>query len=188
MKVSHIRKFILWLCRKQVSVRSVLKSLKIRGIHPERGKHEIVWLMRNGRAEVSAGKIVRVFPDKRFVRIVPSWMQKRDDDGKKLCLVCDKRLPKYRRSYCSDECWVKNTPGLIRVHVERRDNGVCAECKTQCRVPRDYSQENMARPTWEADHIVPVCKGGGLCGIEGYRTLCLPCHKKNTAKLVRKNA
>jgi 5-methylcytosine-specific restriction protein A len=36
---------------------------------------------------------------------------------------------------------------------------------------------------WEADHIVPVCEGGGGCGLDGYRTLCRPCHKAETAKL-----
>ena len=36
---------------------------------------------------------------------------------------------------------------------------------------------------WQADHIVPVTKGGGACGLEGLRTLCTPCHKAETAKL-----
>lgn len=36
---------------------------------------------------------------------------------------------------------------------------------------------------WDADHIVPVVEGGGLCGLENYRTLCHPCHKRVTAEL-----
>lgn len=36
---------------------------------------------------------------------------------------------------------------------------------------------------WEADHILPVSCGGGLCGPHGLRTLCLPCHKRVTANL-----
>lgn len=36
---------------------------------------------------------------------------------------------------------------------------------------------------WQADHIVPVVEGGGECGLEGYRTLCTPCHKAETKKL-----
>lgn len=36
---------------------------------------------------------------------------------------------------------------------------------------------------WDADHIIPVIEGGGLCGLENYRTLCHPCHKKETAAL-----
>lgn len=43
--------------------------------------------------------------------------------------------------------------------------------------------------TWEADHITPVCEGGGCCGLENYRTLCSECHKRETIKLAtrRKN-
>lgn len=36
---------------------------------------------------------------------------------------------------------------------------------------------------WEADHIIPVAEGGGQCGIENYRTLCVRCHRKVTREL-----
>jgi len=29
---------------------------------------------------------------------------------------------------------------------------------------------------WQADHILAVAEGGGSCGIENLRTLCVPCH------------
>jgi hypothetical protein len=38
---------------------------------------------------------------------------------------------------------------------------------------------------WEADHIVPIIEGGGCCGLENYRTLCVPCHRNET-RLLRK--
>lgn len=38
-------------------------------------------------------------------------------------------------------------------------------------------------PTWEADHVVPVVEGGGFCGLDGYRTLCVFCHRAETAAL-----
>ena len=41
---------------------------------------------------------------------------------------------------------------------------------------------------WEADHIVPVVEGGGGCGLEGYRTLCQPCHAKETKALAARRA
>lgn len=47
---------------------------------------------------------------------------------------------------------------------------------------------DTSRRFWEADHIVPVSEGGGGCGPEGYRTLCLPCHRKETAKLAARLA
>ena len=35
---------------------------------------------------------------------------------------------------------------------------------------------------WEADHIQSVAEGGGQCGLENYRTLCVVCHKKMSSK------
>ncbi len=31
---------------------------------------------------------------------------------------------------------------------------------------------------WDADHIIRVEHGGGICGLENLRTLCIRCHKK----------
>lgn len=42
--------------------------------------------------------------------------------------------------------------------------------------------------TWEADHIIPVVEGGGLCGLDNYRTLCIACHHKASAALARRRA
>ena len=36
---------------------------------------------------------------------------------------------------------------------------------------------------WDADHITPVVEGGGECGPEGFRTLCIPCHQRVTREL-----
>jgi 5-methylcytosine-specific restriction enzyme A len=36
---------------------------------------------------------------------------------------------------------------------------------------------------WAADHIVPVVEGGGECGLENIRTLCLGCHAEVTKQL-----
>lgn len=41
---------------------------------------------------------------------------------------------------------------------------------------------------WDADHRVPVVEGGGECGLEGFRTLCRPCHKRATAALAKRRA
>lgn len=41
---------------------------------------------------------------------------------------------------------------------------------------------------WHMDHIVPVVEGGGACGLENLRTLCLRCHKKDTRALARRRA
>ncbi|KAJ1813441.1 hypothetical protein LPJ56_005163 [Coemansia sp. RSA 2599] len=31
---------------------------------------------------------------------------------------------------------------------------------------------------WEAAHVIDVKHGGGLCGLDGYNTLCVPCHNE----------
>ncbi len=46
----------------------------------------------------------------------------------------------------------------------------------------------VSRSLWDADHILPVVKGGGGCGLENYRTLCQPCHKTATAALAARRA
>jgi len=33
---------------------------------------------------------------------------------------------------------------------------------------------------WHADHIKMVAQGGGLCGLDNFRTLCIKCHKSVT--------
>eukprot|EP00624_Nannochloropsis_granulata_P006783 evm.model.NODE_51573_length_27797_cov_44.275784.3 len=41
---------------------------------------------------------------------------------------------------------------------------------------------------WHADHIVPVVEGGGLQGLENFRTLCVACHQAATAELRERRA
>lgn len=128
----------------------------------------------------------------KFVRRVPLKDQKRDEQGLKLCLVCESALPERRTSYCSRECWIRNTPQMIRAQVAKRDKGICAGCGRQCRLNslrRSMEWEEFKKlPRWEADHITPVIEGGGLCGIDGYRTLCRDCHNKESASLAARRA
>ena len=39
---------------------------------------------------------------------------------------------------------------------------------------------------WQADHVAAVAEGGGGCGLANTRTLCTPCHAKETAALLRR--
>jgi len=43
-------------------------------------------------------------------------------------------------------------------------------------------------PLAEVDHIVPVCEGGGACGLDGLRLLCVPCHKDESKRLAQRRA
>lgn len=48
---------------------------------------------------------------------------------------------------------------------------------------RITSWKTLTRSLWQADHIVPVAEGGGQCGLDGYRTLCIGCHTSATQAL-----
>lgn len=106
----------------------------------------------------------------------------------------------------------------ISLTIENRDHGICALCgldtiaikrriekmRSRCRCygtksekhrPHSWArvQRLMRIHQWvgqpyEIDHIVPVVEGGGLCGPENYRTLCIPCHKQETKKLAKRLA
>ena len=116
---------------------------------------------------------------------------------------------------CKDEGLIRCWPNHARYMVGQRDHGVCAICgkdteKFRRRVRKWYfilqrksgietSQRflrkrykegwpRLYRSWWEAHHIVPISHGGGLCGLHGYRTLCVPCHKKVTAETKRAEA
>lgn len=113
---------------------------------------------------------------------------KKGEHEKGFCKVCKTRLQGRQTSYCSQECWYRNTPSIMRRMVEKRDKGVCALCGCQCKhrwmSHKTYTDQQIrSMPRWQADHIIPVAEGGGLCGLDNYRTLCTTCHKKVTNEL-----
>ncbi|ORX67169.1 hypothetical protein DL89DRAFT_53940 [Linderina pennispora] len=57
-----------------------------------------------------------------------------------------------------------------------------AEWGNKMRKPLNSMQEQfLPGMFWEAAHIVDVQEGGGVCGLEGFRTLCAPCHFEETS-------
>lgn len=131
----------------------------------------------------------------------------------RLCVECGGRLKGRRRSWCSAACVeayrIRAHPSYARHLVLRRDRGVCQHCGLQC-LPLEHaawglrrghrmarqSIERLLRPHgmaqhwrrksfWDADHIVAVADGGGECGIENLRTLCLKCHGRRTRQQAR---
>ena len=48
---------------------------------------------------------------------------------------------------------------------------------------RGKSFRGKRQGIWDMDHITPVSEGGGSCGLENLRTLCLACHRHETREL-----
>ncbi|MGE5646646.1 MAG: HNH endonuclease [Acidobacteriota bacterium] len=128
----------------------------------------------------------------------------RGPNGRNLCRWCNLEVPKGRVTFCSDFCvheWrLRTDPGYLRECVFERDRGVCAGCgidtvaefahmrrlRGAARLARYLSwglRPGSRKSLWDADHIVPVVEGGGECDLANLRTLCLRCHKKETAAL-----
>ncbi len=131
---------------------------------------------------------------------------RRGPAGLPLCRWCDLEiLARRRRTFCSDFCvhqWrLRSDPGYLRDQVFARDRGRCAVCAADTIAIfaalkrargsareeglRVYGMRSMSsrRSLWDADHIVPVAEGGGQCDLDNIRTLCLLCHREETARL-----
>lgn len=115
---------------------------------------------------------------------------------------------------CVHQHRIRTNTHYMRTCVYKRDNAICALCKQdtkkiarqakQYRDAKNWSQyyellEMHSIPKtrklwkrgfgggfWDADHIIAVKEGGGSCGLENIRTLCIKCHKENTSQQ-RKN-
>jgi 5-methylcytosine-specific restriction protein A len=167
---------------------------------------------RGGRAYVpdhalcEASGIVAKLP--RAARMPAAFPTRRDREGRALCRYCGGLVVAPRRTWCSDLCveaakiecgWTS----VIRKALWDRDNGICARCELDVKTLPGRSTLSgrwrwrcagewdelrgrgfdPAASAWEADHVIPVVEGGGGCGLDGYRTLCRPCHVLVTAEL-----
>jgi 5-methylcytosine-specific restriction endonuclease McrA len=93
---------------------------------------------------------------------------------------CGKALIGRRTRWATNKCltpemlqryWIlKGDQKTIRKAVAKRDDAYCRDCGVQ-------SWED-----WEADHIIPVHKGGGGCGLENFQTLCKEHHLVKTIR------
>jgi len=127
----------------------------------------------------------------------------RGPGGRALCRWCGVEVRRGRRSFCSDDCVhqhkLRSDPGYLRQQVFQRDRGICALCALDTeklrrrlrRLPRRERRKEAAslgvnpkRALWNADHIIAVVEGGGECDLANMRTLCVPCHKQATRKLM----
>jgi len=122
----------------------------------------------------------------------------RGPNGRCLCRRCGTEVAPPRRTFCSDACvheWkLRTQPEYVRRKLFERDHGVCAICRLdtvaelRALLKRTIHPGTRMGHLWHADHALPVVEGGGECSMDNFRTLCPPCHKRETAKLATRRA
>ena len=146
--------------------------------------------------------------DRYIGKLIDASLLPKTEDGFTCCRWCNGPVKPPKRTMCSPECVhelsLRTNGNYLRNCVYKRDKGVCAICNidTKQTAKKIFLLEGEERETfikehsislkrkiwikkhggglWDADHIIPVVKGGGLCGLENLRTLCIKCHKNET--------
>jgi 5-methylcytosine-specific restriction protein A len=131
-----------------------------------------------------------------------------NEDGYRSCRYCGMSITcKRRKTFCSavcvDEYLLRSNNRYLRKKVFSRDKGVCSLCNIDTKQialeilchdvgsdernnilkKYDISQKRKIKKrmgVWDADHIISVKNGGGQCGLDNLRTLCIKCHKNIT--------
>ncbi len=89
---------------------------------------------------------------------------------------CGKNLSSRQKKWWSKECQskslitfyvIKGDVQVIRELIFNKEEGFCRNC-------------GVYDANWQADHIIPIFKGGGGLGLENYQTLCVQCHSNKT--------
>jgi hypothetical protein len=138
----------------------------------------------------------------------------KNEAGLTCCRWCGMGVKPPKRTMCSPECVhelkLRINGRYLRDCVYKRDRGICAICnidtkktastanRLTCEEKIKFLEDNSISTKrkiwvqkhggglWDADHIIAVKEGGGLCGLENIRTLCIKCHKVVTKSLVSK--
>lgn len=116
---------------------------------------------------------------------------------------------------CVHELMIRRSGKYLRDCTYKRDKGICCLCgkdtkkiaktlwmylnnnqldeyhlllkEENIKPKRKLWKKKHGGGLWDADHIIPVKEGGGQCGLENIRTLCIKCHKIETKKLAQKS-
>lgn len=97
------------------------------------------------------------------------------------CVICNSNLPKFKRKYCSKECydnWYKKHPILFWSRIKRnclkRDNLTCQNCGY-----KSTSNSCLRCSDLNVHHIVPITNGGEPLKESNCISLCTDCHIKS---------
>ena len=160
-------------------------------------------------ATINADTNTNIINKKRYLgKLTPKNKMGKTEDGLVKCRWCQEGVKPPRRTLCSEECAhqikLRSSGSYLRYCVYKRDRGVCALCQTDTKLISkkalglygqqkiDYLQSHNISTKrkikkrknggglWDADHILMVKDGGGVCGLDNIRTLCIACHKKVT--------
>ncbi len=113
-----------------------------------------------------------------------------EERDKGVCAACGLDTGKLAR-LLERLCWgssiyaAKPRPEWLRDHWAKRVAGIRTRLIAS---GWDYETVSGIKSMWAADHTIPVVEGGGECGLDGYRTLCVPCHKRATKELAGRRA
>lgn len=108
-------------------------------------------------------------------------------------------------SGCQHEWRIRKDHAYMRRYIWERDGGVCCLCgldtEDQARrlllvleqhghaayleARREQGIPSHRATLWDVDHVRAVASGGGSCGEENLRTLCLGCHRERTTRQSR---
>lgn len=154
---------------------------------------------------------------KRYTgKLIDAKLLPKDENGLTCCRWCGKGVKPPRRTMCSPECvheiLIRTNGRYLRDCVYKRDKGICAICNQDTKLiakealslegedkkkflidnrillKRKIWKRKHGGGLWDADHIIPVKDGGGQCGLDNIRTLCIPCHKQITKDSYKKKS
>lgn len=148
-------------------------------------------------------------------KCIPAKLLPKNEEGLTCCRWCGKGVKPPRRTMCSPECvhelQLRTNGRYLRDCVYNRDKGICQMCKIDTKkiakealqlrteekeiflkkhsisLKRKIWKRKHGGGLWDADHIIAVKDGGGSCGLENIRTLCIKCHKVVTKQSYSKD-
>lgn len=150
----------------------------------------------------------------RYLKLKPKNELLKDENGYNLCRYCNNSVKPPRRTICSVECsneiLIRTNHKYMKNCVYKRDKAICCLCHKDTKTIKqelfnNYNNKNnilkkynislkrriyknkWGGGLWDVDHIKPVKEGGGCCGLDNLRTLCINCHKMVTRNMYLEN-